>query len=208
MWVIELLQNIELLDMDIKEIRENYKLFTDSRIEQIAKEEADSLRPEVIDILKSEIVNRNLDSNLLKCINTLVEELTIEEFDDLSQQITNHTCPTCNSDNATNISMVGEVISIILFTQYDKKIKIGCTDCLNKSNTKAQLKSSILGWWGFPFGIIQTLRSYIFNYNMRKLNASNIDNPVFENFIYENRGVLKLSKNSPSELVDLINRYS
>ena len=45
----------------IEEIRENYKEFSDSKIENIARNESKGLRKEVLGILKDEIEKRNLD---------------------------------------------------------------------------------------------------------------------------------------------------
>ena len=49
----------------IDEIRKNYKEFSDSKIENIAKNESKGLRKDILGILKGEIEKRNLDKNLI-----------------------------------------------------------------------------------------------------------------------------------------------
>ena len=68
--------------MDLNDIRENYKNFDDWKIEKIASEEAGSLRPEVLDILKAEIKKRNLNLNLIDSVDSQTKELTESEFNE------------------------------------------------------------------------------------------------------------------------------
>ena len=111
--------------MDINDIKENYKKFDDWEIEKIASEEAASLRPEVIDILKSEIEKRNLNLNLLDSVNSQIKELTESEFNQYSNILRNHPCPSCKSrTNRINATMVGRVISMLILTNYEKNLKI------------------------------------------------------------------------------------
>ena len=83
--------------MDLNDIRDNYRNFPDWKIEKIASEEANSLRPEVLDILKAEIKRRNLKSNLINSVDSQTRELTESEFNEYCHILRNHPCPKCNS---------------------------------------------------------------------------------------------------------------
>ena len=191
--------------MDIEDIRENYKNYDDYMIEKIASKDANSLRPEALDILKSEINKRNLSADILNGIEIQSRTLTKEELAEYCDLIKNSTCPNCGSDSKKlSISMIGEVVSIIVISNYDKRIKIGCTECLNKMNTRAIIKSSILGWWGFPWGPIYTIRSYIFNYGMRGNNKTEKPNGVFKDFVRSNIGFLETNRNNPNRISDFL----
>jgi hypothetical protein len=66
--------------------------------------------------------------------------------------------------------MTSEVISFIVFTQYKKKIKVGCGHCLDKANENALIKSTVLGWWGLPWGIIRTPGAISTNLKSKRTN--------------------------------------
>ena len=192
--------------MDLKDIREDYKKFDDYTIERIAIKDSNSLRPEVLEILKSEIQKRKLSPEILKGIEIQKRKLTKEELNEYYDLIKNSSCPKCSSENKKlNISMIGEVVSIVVISHYDKRIKIGCTDCLNKLNTNAIIKSSLFGWWAFPWGPIYTIRSYVFNFGMRKNNKSDKPNGIFKGFVTENIGFLETNKNSPEKITEFLN---
>ena len=193
--------------MDINDIKENYKKFDDWEIEKIASEEAASLRPEVIDILKSEIEKRNLNLNLLDSVNSQIKELTESEFNQYSNILRNHPCPSCKSrTNRINATMVGRVISMLILTNYEKNLKIACSDCLDELHRKANTKSSLLGWWGFPWGPVQTIRSFIFNSKMKKNNRTEKPNEIFSSFVINNVGILETAKTNPEKLTEFIIR--
>jgi len=188
--------------MDLNDIKENYSNFEDYQIEKIASEEASSLRPEVLDILKSEIKKRNQNLNLLNSVDSQVKE-----FNEYSEILRNHTCPKCKlKTNKINATMVGQVVSMILLVNYKKSLKIACSNCLDELHRKANIKSALLGWWGLPWGPIQTIRSFIFNSAMKKNNRTEKPNEIFTDFIVNNIGVLETSKTDPKKLTEFINR--
>ncbi len=156
--------------MDLNDIRENYRNFDDWKIEKIATEEVNSLRPEVIDFLKDEIRKRNLNLNLIDSINSQTKELTDSEFNEYYNLLRNHPCPKCNSKTQKiNASMIGQVVSILIITNYEKSLRIACSNCLDQMHNNANTKSALLGWWAIPWGPIQTIRSFIFNSGMEKI---------------------------------------
>ena len=193
--------------MDLNDIRENYKNFDDYKIEKIASEEAGSLRPEVIDILKDEIKRRNLNPNLLKSVESQTRELTEAEFNEYCDILRKHPCPKCNSKtNKINVTMVGRVVSMLVLTNYEKSLKVACSDCLDEFHKKANIKSALLGWWGIPWGPIQTTRSFIFNSSMKKNNRTEKPSEIFLGFVLANFGVLEASKGNPEKLTEFLNR--
>ncbi|MCB0455166.1 MAG: hypothetical protein KDC62_07230, partial [Aequorivita sp.] len=80
----------------IDEIRENYKEFSDSKIENIAKKESKGLRKEVLGILKDEIEKRKLDKNLISWVETETKTYSGIERDLLIKKIQNLNCPKCS----------------------------------------------------------------------------------------------------------------
>jgi len=191
--------------MDLNDIKENYKKFEDWKIEKIASEEAGSLRPEVLDILKTEIENRKL--NLLDTIDAQTKEITESEFNDYYNVLRNHPCPKCESKTQKiNATIVGRVVSMLILTNYEKCLKVACSNCLDEMHNNANKKSALLGWWGFPWGPIQTIRSFIFNSRMKKNNRTVEPNEIIASFIVNNIGIMEKAKSEPEKLTELINK--
>jgi hypothetical protein len=144
--------------MNLEDIKENYRNFDDSDIERIATADSSLLEPEVLEILKAEIQRRNLDLSLVDSVDAQTKELSIEEFNEYCSILRNHTCPNCNSSKQNmNASMVGKVTSVVIWTSYEKSMKVACSDCLDKFHDKAITNSLLLGWWAIPWGPIQTV---------------------------------------------------
>lgn len=195
--------------MNLNDIKENYKRFDDYQIEKIALEEANSLRPEVLDILKAEIKQRNLNLNLINSIDSQTKQLTNDEFNEYCEILKKHPCPKCKSKTQKiNVTMVGEVVSMVIISDYDKSVKVACSNCLDDIHSKANMKTMLLGWWGFPWGPIYTIRSFIFNSNMKKNNRGEQSNQIFKNFVINNIGILESAKTEPKKLTEFINRIN
>lgn len=193
--------------MNLNDIKDNYRSFDDYKIEKIASEEAGSLRPEVFDILKNEIKRRGLNQNLINSVDFQNKELTEDEMKTYCTILQNHACPKCSSKTSKlHVSMIGRVVSMLVITNYQKSIKIACSDCLDQWNKEASMKSALLGWWGFPWGPIQTIRSFVFNSNMRKHNRTEYPSELFQEFVLGNIGVLEVSKTDPQKLTDFLIR--
>nr|WP_299384201.1 hypothetical protein [Allomuricauda sp.] len=193
--------------MDLNDIRENYRNFDDWTIEQIATKEVASLRPEVVDILKSEIERRNLNLGLIDSVDLQTKELTEAEFNAYCEVLRSHPCPNCHSKTQKiNATMVGRVISILVLTNYSKSLKVACSNCLDDMHRSANIKSALLGWWGIPWGPIDTIRSFIFNAGMKKNNRTERPNELFANFVMSNIGVLENAKSEPEKLTELLIR--
>ncbi len=73
--------------IDLEQIKQNYSVFEDYKIEHLAKNEAGSLEPEVIPILVDEIKKRNLDVDLIKGIEAQTKELTEKEIQEIKLKI-------------------------------------------------------------------------------------------------------------------------
>ena len=195
--------------MELKDIRENYRNFEDYQIEQIATEEVNSLRPGVIEILKEEIHRRKLSENLIKGIDAQTREITEKELNEYCTLVRNHTCPKCSSKTQKlNATVVGEVASILVITNYEKRAKIACPDCLDEFNNKGIKKSALLGWWAFPWGPIRTIQSLLFNSKMKKNNHLNEPNSIFKDLILGNIGFLETNRNNPKKLTEFLNKIN
>ncbi|MFI2744148.1 hypothetical protein ACG2LH_15550 [Zhouia sp. PK063] len=194
--------------MDINFIKENYKKFDNSKIETIALKEANTLKPEIVEILKAEVQRRNLNSNLINCIDSQIKELTEKDLIEYSELLRKHKCPNCNSKtNHINVSITGRVISVLIFTSYKKSLKVACPNCLDEMHNNANMVSAVAGWWGIPWGPINTIRSFIFNAKMKKNNRLEASD-LYKSFILSNIGVLEQSKTEPEKLTNYLKKLN
>lgn len=71
--------------------------------------------------------------------------------------IRNAACPICKQQQSP-VDMREEhwVWSALVVTRYGRKTRLCCRDCGRAHNLRALGKSAMLGWWGFPFGLLIT----------------------------------------------------
>lgn len=157
--------------IDIKFVRERYAQMTDGELIQKATEDASGLTPEAVAVVKEEILKRGLNAAIIAGLEAQNKTYSIDELDQYCDLIAELNCPLCGSRNSRiNATMVKEVMSFILITNYSSKIKVGCQSCLDKANESATLKTALLGWWGFPWGLIRTPMALFANVKKQTIN--------------------------------------
>jgi hypothetical protein len=66
-------------------------------------------------------------------------------------------CPQCRkSGSAVDMRTEHWVLSAIFLTRYGRRTALSCRDCGQRRNLQALGKCILLGWWGFPFGLLIT----------------------------------------------------
>ena len=190
--------------IDLEQIRKNYASFDDYKIEHMAKNEINSLDPDVVAILKDEIEKRGLDSNLNKGIEAQTKELTESEVNELKTKISKLTCPDCGQSRSPLIgTLIREVKSFIVFTHYKKTPLILCQACADKKRKNAMTTTVLLGWWGIPFGLFRTSHALISSSNDTK-NFEIISDSILTQFAIDNVGEIRTNWDKENELVDFI----
>jgi hypothetical protein len=193
------------MEPNIEELRKNYERFTDDKLIRVATEEATSLRPEALELLKQIIKERGLSQSVIKGIDAQfkqIDEQTLLEYTELLRSLP---CPFCNADNnKLNATITGTTISYIFLTHYRKEIKIGCPTCLDRQINNAMITSALLGWWGIPWGIIRTPAALLFNVKMKKQNNLPEANPIFKAFVLKRIGRIEANRDNPEGLSDII----
>src|SRR6476646_9953220 len=119
--------------IDIQFVRENYQRMTDADLIRIATQDAAGLTPEAQQVVKEEIERRRLDTDIIKGVQAQNKTYTIEEIDGYCDIIRNLACTSCGTTlSKLNGTMTSQVMSFVFFTQWSKKLKVGCPDCLDK----------------------------------------------------------------------------
>ena len=121
--------------IDIEFVRETYRKMSDKELERVATQDTAGLTPEAQEIVREEVQRRGLDMAIVKGVQVQNKEVTIDEIDSYCALIRDMECPSCGSSDARlNGTLTSEVISVIVFTHREKKVKIACPDCLDRKS--------------------------------------------------------------------------
>lgn len=116
-------------------------------------------------------------------------------------------CPRCGaSSERLSATFSATTISAIIFTNYDKRIKVGCKACLNKVNAKAAAISLLFGWWGLPWGFIRTPQALFKNLRAFQVNKKEGYNEYFMSFTAHFIGEIEVYKNNREKLREIVAR--
>lgn len=191
----------------IKEIKENYKRFSDSKIENIARNESKGLRKEVLGILKEEIEKRNLDERLITWVDAETNTLTDFEKQTLIRKIENLKCPNCGLKESKLIGQeFNTIVSVILFCNETTEIRILCENCGRNKKIKSFAINVLAGWWSSR-GILLTpytlLKDTINLFYKKKINDR-----IVSEFIEQNNGMFRLHGTDDETLFRLISWHN
>ena len=65
-------------------------------------------------------------------------------------------CPKCNGSGPVDVHVSHKIWSAIALTQWSSMPQISCRSCGVKSQVGGAFFSLVLGWWGFPWGLLLT----------------------------------------------------
>jgi len=65
-------------------------------------------------------------------------------------------CPQCQGPGPVDVHTSHKVYSVLVLTSWSSHPMIACRACGHKQQLKHAILSFVMGWWGFPFGLIVT----------------------------------------------------
>lgn len=65
-------------------------------------------------------------------------------------------CPNCQRSGPVDVHTSHSVMSFVVLTRWKSAPQVTCLSCGKRAKIKATISSLLLGWWGFPFGLIIT----------------------------------------------------
>lgn len=65
-------------------------------------------------------------------------------------------CPKCSGQGPVDIHLSYRIWSALVMTQWQSRSQISCRSCGMKSQLGNLALSAVVGWWGFPWGLIMT----------------------------------------------------
>lgn len=86
----------------------------------------------------------------------LSRELPDPEIAAAVSRVHQGTCPKCGGAGPVDVSRAYKVWSALVMTSWSSDGEICCRPCGRKRQLGAFVSSTLLGWWGFPWGLVMT----------------------------------------------------
>lgn len=86
----------------------------------------------------------------------LADHVDPQTMADQVQRLRNGRCPTCDGPGPIDVHKAYKVYSALVFTSWKTDVKVCCNACARRAQWKALASSGLLGWWGFPWGLLVT----------------------------------------------------
>lgn len=178
-------------------LQENYRRLSDDRLLRLAAEDAAKLRPEALVVLQAELATRGLAATAEKAIAAQLRVVSEEEVLAYCAVLRAQPCPLCHATaQPLNATRTSKVLSFIVLTTWKKQFAIACPTCLDKLNREGSATSALLGWWGFPWGVIRTIQALQANSKMTKTNHLPYPNDLLKHFVVHNVGRIEAAGSS------------
>ena len=96
-----------------------------------------------------------------KCRNnasvlSAVKNIPSDVIDRQVEEIFRGNCPKCRGLGPIDVHKVHRVWSALVLTRWTTTPQVSCRSCATKNQLGGILFSAVLGWWGFPWGLILT----------------------------------------------------
>lgn len=65
-------------------------------------------------------------------------------------------CPKCGGTGPVDVTTSHKVWSAVFMTSWSSNPQVCCRSCGRKSQVGGLVFSAVVGWWGFPWGLIMT----------------------------------------------------
>lgn len=88
---------------------------------------------------------------------SLIARVSDEEAMAAASGIQNGPCPVCESSHGpVDIRTAHRCMSFLLWSQWESPMRLSCRGCGIKNNLTNFVVTMLLGWWGFPWGLLVT----------------------------------------------------
>ncbi|MCP3904877.1 MAG: hypothetical protein GY715_14725 [Planctomycetes bacterium] len=89
---------------------------------------------------------------LLSVADQLPDDMMAEHVDEVHQG----SCPKCGGPGPIDVHLSYTVWSALVLTTWRTRPEVCCRSCGVKAKLGATVSSGVLGWWGFPWGLVAT----------------------------------------------------
>ncbi len=191
--------------MTIEVVRENFRRMSDEEFIRVVTQDGIDPTPEARAVMNAEASKRGLTERILEMRRAANGQVTIEELNKYCDMLQGLACPICGAVQARlNATMTHNVVSAIVITQYSKTIKLACPDCLDKQLNMSLLKTSLIGWWGFPWGIVRTIQAISENVRNKGKHRQDAPTVFLQGYVLSNFNKLEAYSNDKVSLQQFI----
>ena len=192
------------MPVDIELVRGHYSRMNDDPMMRIAKYEMESLDAEVRPVVWSEVEKRGLTDEVLGVVQALQVPLGPAETEELFNRIKSLDCPECGrSRQGLTAGWIRVVRSYVFVTQNDRYAMIACRDCLGATQKRQFRMNILLGWWGFPMGIIRTPMAIAGHFEDQN-RPERAERDILAEFVKQNVGEIRAHLDDEPWLVEHI----
>jgi hypothetical protein len=89
-------------------------------------------------------------------ILSVAQQVPAEVVERQVEEVFRGNCPKCRGLGPIDVHKVHRVWSALLLTRWTTTPQVSCRSCATKSQLGGILFSGVLGWWGFPWGLVLT----------------------------------------------------
>jgi hypothetical protein len=174
---------------DHETLRQYYANLEDEELLELALQGAETLRPEALELLQSEVSRRRLGQEVQEGIDAQLRDFTPAQQAELVDRFRQLPCPLCGAKNGLlNAFPVAEAKSFVVVTTYREWLLVGCPQCIQQASSKAYRTTVLLGWWGIPWGLFRTLQALGANNRARGAGEHTDPTPELLEYVRVNRG--------------------
>lgn len=173
----------------LDDLRQRYARLADEDLLELALQGAETLTPEALELLRSEVRNRGLGQEVQGAIDAQLDDFTPAQHAELVDRFRRLACPLCGDKRGSlNAFTVTVVRSYVFVTYIESSLVIGCPECIRRTAAAANRRTMTLGWWGFPWGIIRTLGALSTNRKALRAQEHLTPSPELLDYVRVHRG--------------------
>ncbi|WP_386069376.1 hypothetical protein ACFJIW_04385 [Tahibacter sp. UC22_41] len=87
---------------------------------------------------------------------SLAQRLSEADIAQFTRQLHRGPCPRCRGPGPVDVHRSHQIWSALLVTQWRSLIQVSCRRCGIKAQARDLAMSAVVGWWGFPWGLLVT----------------------------------------------------
>lgn len=115
---------------------------------------------------------------------TLSRQIPAEQVREQMQRLRLAPCPRCKGPGPVDVHASHKVHSFLVMTQWSRPQVIGCRRCGLRRQFGHLFYSAVLGWWGFPWGLVMTPVQVVRNIGgIVRARGAHASSPEFEQVV-------------------------
>jgi hypothetical protein len=117
-------------------------------------------------------------------IVVIADHVPAEDVAQQLRQLHSGNCPKCGGEGPVDVHTSHRIWSALVMTSYTSRPDVCCRRCAVKAKLGGITSSALLGWWGFPWGVLGTPIQISRNlFSMVTMPDPSHPSPLLENMV-------------------------